>query len=86
VLPERCSIREKGRDCQLPPEFVIAVKAHEGEYMVGVTCDKHKKAFADKLEVLQKEGKVPQGVISFTGLRPVGTNCIRIDPSDLIEL
>ncbi|TLX93369.1 MAG: hypothetical protein E6K93_02315 [Thaumarchaeota archaeon] len=86
MLPERCSIREKGRDCQMPPEFVMSVKAKDGEYMVGVTCERHKKAFADKLEILQKDGKVPQGTISFSGLRPVGTNCIRIDPNDLIEL
>jgi hypothetical protein len=86
VLPESCSIREKGRDCLLPPEFVISIKAKDGEYMVGVACEKHKKTFADKLETLQKEGRVPQGTISFSGLKPVGTNCIRIDPNDLIEL
>ena len=54
--------------------------------MVGVTCDSHKKTFADKIESLQKQGKVPQGAISFDSLKPVGTNCIRIDPNDLIEL
>jgi hypothetical protein len=70
----------------MPPEFVISVKAKDDEYMVGVTCENHKKTFAAKLESLQKEGKVPQGAISFSGLKPVGTNCIRIDPNDLIEL
>jgi len=70
----------------MPPEFVISIKAKDGEYMVGVTCDSHKKTFADKLETLQKQGKVPQGAISFDSLKPVGTNCIRIDPNDLIEL
>ena len=54
--------------------------------MVGVTCDSHKKTFADKIESLQKQGKVPQGAISFDKLKPVGTNCNRIDPNDLIEL
>lgn len=86
MLPERCSIREKGLDCQLPPEFVISIKAKDGEYMVGVACDRHKKTFVEKLEALQKEGKVPQGTIGFDMLKPVGTNCIRIDPNDLIEL
>jgi len=70
----------------MPPEFVISIKAKDGEYMVGVTCDSHKKTFADKLETLQKQGKVPQGAISLDSLKPVGTNCIRIDPNDLIEL
>jgi hypothetical protein len=86
MFPEKCSIREKGLDCQMPPEFVISVKSIDGEYMVGVTCDKHRTSFTKKLETLQKGGKVPLGTINFTGLRPVGTNCIRIDPNDLIEL
>jgi hypothetical protein len=86
VLPERCSIRKQGQDCQMPPEFVISVKSEDGEYMVGVTCDGHKMVLAQKLESLQKDGKVLQGTINFTGLKPVGTNCIRMDSNDLIEL
>ena len=86
MFPEHCSIRKKGQDCPMPPEFVISVKSKDGEYMVGVTCDGHKNAFTEKLTSLQKEGKVPQGTVTFTGLKPVGTNCIRIDPNDLIEI
>ena len=83
---ECCSIRKKGRDCPMPPEFVISVKSSDAEYMVGVTCDIHKTAFMERLELLQKDGKVPQGTIAFTGLKPVGTSCIKVDPNDLIEL
>ncbi|MDE1726279.1 MAG: hypothetical protein KGH89_03335 [Thaumarchaeota archaeon] len=86
MFPERCSVRADGRDCPMPPEFVISVKSKDGEYMVGVTCDNHKKMFSDKLESLQKEGKVPQGSIHFAELKPVGTSCIKIDPNDLIQL
>jgi hypothetical protein len=86
MFPERCSIREKGQDCQMPPEFIISVKSNDDEYMVGVTCDGHKVAFTEKLGMLQKEGKVPQGKINFTGLKPVGTSCIKVDPNELIEL
>ena len=86
MFPERCSVRKKGRDCSMPPEFVISVKSDGDEYMVGVTCDIHKTAFTEKLELLQKEGKIPQGTISFTGLKPVGTSCIKVNPNDLIEL
>lgn len=70
----------------MPPEFVISVKSNDGEYMVGVTCDNHKKMFGDKLERLQKEGKIPQGSIHFAELKPVGTSCIKMDPNDLIQL
>ncbi|MHB8601190.1 MAG: hypothetical protein ACYC6W_04465 [Nitrosotalea sp.] len=86
MFPERCSVRKEGKDCQMPPEFVISVKSSDGEYMVGVACDGHKMAFTEKLESLQKEGKVPQGTINFTGLKPVGTSCIKVDPNDLIQL
>ncbi len=85
MLPERCSVRENGKDCQMPPEFVISVKYNADEYMVGVTCDNHKRMFGDKLVFLQKEGKVPQGSIQFAELKPVGTSCIKIDPDDLIQ-
>lgn len=70
----------------MPPEFVISIQSEDGEYMVGVACGGHKNAFSEKLESLQKEGKVPQGTINFAGLKPVGTSCIKIDPNDLIEL
>ena len=85
MLPEHCAIREKGVDCSMPPEFIISIKVKDDEYMVGIACDGHKKSFVDKLEILQKEGKVPNGIISFTELKAVGTDCIRIDPNDLIN-
>lgn len=86
LLPEHCSIKEHGKDCRLSPEFIISIKVKGEEYMVGVTCSQHKQPFYKKLENLQKEGKVPKGRIQLSGLKPVGTNCIRIDPDDLIEL
>ena len=54
--------------------------------MVGLTCDKHKQPFYNKLQNLQKEGKVPNGIIEFSGLKAVGTNCVRMDPDEFIEL
>ena len=86
MFPDRCSVKEKGRDCVNPPEFVISVKENKEEYMVGVTCNNHKKQVSEKILVLQKEGKVPQGKIHFSELRAVGTDCVRSDPDDLIQL
>ncbi len=43
MLPIRCSVREKGKDCFNPPEFVISVLEEKQEYMVGVTCQKHRE-------------------------------------------
>ena len=54
--------------------------------MVGVTCQKHKDNVSEKLVILQNEGKIPKGKIKFTELKAVGTDCIRSDPDDLIQL
>jgi len=86
VLPDRCSVRQNEKDCVNPPEFVISVKADKDEYMVGVTCTKHKDAVSEKLNILQNEGKIPKGRIQFAGLKSVGTDCVRSDPDELIQL
>ena len=70
----------------MPPEFIISIKMENEEYMVGVTCNGHKKTFLDKLIQLQKDGTVPNATIRFTELKAVGTECIRMDPDDLIQL
>ena len=86
MLPDRCSVKETGRDCYHPPEFVISVAENDDEYMVGVTCLKHKDKVSEKLIVLQNENKIPKGKIKFAGLKSVGTDCVRSDPDDLIQL
>jgi len=86
MLPDRCSVKEKGRDCVNPPEFVISVVENDDEYMVGVTCQKHKDKVSEKLTILQNENKIPKGKIKFSGLKSVGTDCVRSDPDDLIQL
>ena len=86
MLPNSCSVKEKGKDCVNSPEFVISVLEEKSEYMVGVTCLKHKENVSEKLVILQNEGKIPKGKIKFTELKSVGTDCIRSDPDDLIQL
>jgi len=86
MLPIRCSVREKGKDCFNPPEFVISVLEEKQEYMVGVTCNKHKEKVSAKLKNLQAGGKIPKGKIKFSPVKSVGTDCIRSDPDDLIQL
>ena len=85
LLPEHCSIKEKGKDCAMPPEFVISIKVKDEEYMVGMTCSGHKKPFSEKLQKLQKDGKIPEGAIQFSGLKAVCTDCIRMDRDDLLQ-
>ena len=86
MIPNRCSVKEKGKDCVNPPEFVISVAESNDEYMVGVTCKNHKDAVSKKLVHLQNEGRIPKGKIKFSELKAVGTDCIRSDADDLIQL
>lgn len=86
MLPTSCSVSEKGKPCVNPPEFIVSVVVESDEYMIGVTCDKHKTLVNAKVEHLQKDGKVPAGKINFTALKSVGTDCIKGDPNDLIQL
>jgi len=86
LLPDRCSVKEKGKDCVNPPEFVISVLEENDEYMVGVTCLKHKDRVSEKLQILQNQAKIPKGKIKFTELKSVGTDCVKSSPDDLIQL
>jgi len=79
-------VKEKTKDCPMPPEFIISIKKENEEYMIGVTCNGHKKTFFNKLTQLQKDGKIPNGAIHLTPIKAVGTDCIRMDPDDLIQL
>ena len=86
MFPDKCSIKEGGKPCVNPPEFVVSVTVAADEYMVGVTCEKHKKIVSGKIQILQGEGKIPSGKIGFSSLKAVGTDCIHGDQEDFIQL
>ncbi len=86
MFPDRCTVKESGRRCASPPEFVISVTAESGQYMVGVTCGRHKRGVSEKIGSLQREGRVPDGKISFEPLKAIGTDCIRGSTDDLIRI
>ena len=86
MLPNRCSVKEEGKDCVNPPEFIISVGTENDEYMLGVICQRHKDIISQKLNILQNENKIPKGKIKFTNIKAVGTECIRSDPDKLIQL
>ena len=86
VLPERCSVKQNKKDCVNPPEYVIEVIHDEETYMVGITCQAHKNIVSTKILELQTTGKIPTGKLQFEKVKSVGTDCIRIDPDELIQL
>ena len=86
MLPDRCSVAEGGRPCPSPPQFVVSIVADDGEYMVGVACQRHRQAVSGKIGVLQGQGKMRDGQVRFSPVRAVGTDCIRGDADDLVQI
>lgn len=86
MLPTRCAIVKGGRQCPNPPEYAVSVASGQDEYMVGVACGIHRQAVSSRIGLLQKEGGIPDGTVRFTPLRPVGTDCVRADPDDLVSI
>jgi len=86
MFPDRCTVTEKGKQCASPPEFVISVTVESGEYMIGVTCGRHRRGMSERIGPLQREGKIPSGKVSFEPLKAVGTDCIRGSTDDLIRI
>ena len=86
MLPDRCSVMEEGKQCVNSPEFIVSVIDNKDEYMIGVTCEKHKQIVSGKITVLQNEGKIHNGKISFSPVKSIGTDCIHGDEDDFIQI
>jgi len=86
MLPDRCTVKERGKQCVSPPEFIISVTVGSDEYMIGVTCGRHRHGVSERIESLQQEGKIPNGKINFESLKAVGTDCIKGSADDLIQI
>ncbi len=86
MLPDKCSVTESGKQCVNPPEFIVSIISNKDEYMVGVTCEKHKQIVSGKIGVLQNEGKIHDGKINFSPLKTDGTDCIHADVDDFVQI
>ena len=86
MLPDKCSVTEEGKQCVNPPEFIVSIIDNKDEYMVGVTCGKHKQIVSGKIGILQKEGKIHDGKINFSPVKAVGTDCIHGDEEDFVQI
>lgn len=86
MLPDRCSVTEKGKQCVNPPEFIVSIISDKDEYMVGVACEKHKQIVSGKIEILQNEGKIHDGKINFSPVKTVGTDCVHGDVDDFVQI
>jgi len=86
MLPDQCSVTEKGKQCVNPPEFIVSIVSDKDEYMVGVACEKHKQIDSGKIGILQNEGKIHDGKISFSPVKTVGTDCVHGDVDDFVQI
>ena len=86
MLPERCSVKQNKKDCVNTPEYVIEIIHGDDTFMVGITCESHKDIVSAKILELQSNDKIPKGKLKFEKLKAVGTDCVRIDPEELIQL
>ena len=69
MMPDKCSVTEEGKQCVNPPEFIVSIVDGKDEYMFGLTCQKHRTVVTGKLGILQNEGKIHNGKISFKDLQ-----------------
>ena len=86
MMPDRCSVVSKKIQCVNPPRSIISIVDGSDEYMVGLACEVHRLVISDRIAILQKDGKIPNGVMTFTPVKAVGTDCIRGDPDDLVQI
>lgn len=86
LLPEHCSAKVEGEECQLAPSYIVSVRSHDGEYMVAVVCNDHKYALETRLVAMQEANKLPQGRIHFQPVKAVVTDCITHIDEDHIGL
>ena len=86
MLPDKCSVTEKGKQCVNPPEFIVSIISDKDEYLVGVACEKHKQIVSGKIGILQNEGKIHDGKINFSPVKTVGTDCVHGDVDDFVQI
>jgi len=86
MLPDRCSVTEKGKQCVNPPEFIVSIISGKDEFMVSVACEKHKQIVSGKIGILQNEGKIHDGKINFSPVKTVGTDCVHGDVDDFVQI
>lgn len=86
MMPDRCSVVSKKVQCVNPPRFIVSIVDGPDEYMVGLACETHRQTMSEKITMLQKDRKIPNGVMTFSPVKAVGTDCIRGDPDDLVQI
>ncbi|MDP9488755.1 MAG: hypothetical protein M3P28_00930 [Thermoproteota archaeon] len=76
MVPESCSIMNKGRICNLPPSHIVSILSNNEEYMIGLVCSDHILLMKSKATSMQNSGRINKGEIRFQKIKPVMTDCV----------
>ena len=85
-MPDRCSVVKGKVQCVNPPKFIVSIVDGSDEYMICLVCDVHRQTISKRITLLQKDGSIPGGVMTFTPVKSVGTDCVRGNPDDLVQI
>jgi len=78
LLPSKCCIRVRGKECVNTPEWIVSILDHENEYMIAFVCNEHRGVIARIIE-----GRIDQlysnnndrCILRFTKIKRVATAC-----------
>ena len=76
-LPKRCSYQESYSNCALPPSYIISIQEGEGEFLLGVFCESHRRKMEIKLDSELRRENIPGRCAKIEKLRFVSTECVR---------
>lgn len=76
-LPKRCSYQESYLNCTLPPSYIISIQEGEGEFLLGVFCESHKRKMEMALASELRGENIPGKCAKIEKLRFVSTECVR---------
>lgn len=87
MLPGQCSFISDGIKCDLPIEFIIEVNTeNDDSFMVGLTCQDHKKQLEQKYLSLQKKHIIAEGKITFSKVKTIHTDCVKGNQDDIDDI
>ena len=86
LLPERCSAKIDGIECNSPPSYIVSVTSGENTYMISVVCSEHKDRVQARLAMMQERNEIPAGTIEFQLIQTIGTDCIAGSNEDYVEV
>ena len=60
--------------------------AENNKFMIGLTCSEHRQKLKEKLLLLQRHNRIPEGEILFDPIKIIHTNCITGNQEDVDEI